>query len=414
MDKHRLTVPRDVTHTTALEDDLAAVQLPLLQASTLPPACYTSQAFYEREVERIFLKEWLCVGRVDQVPAPGDYFTLRLLGEPLVVVRDLQGEIQVLSVVCRHRGMAVVEGTGNRKSFQCPYHLWTYSLRGDLLGAPEMERTEQFAKSQCRLPALRVETWEGFIFVNFDDHAQPLGPRLAELSQRVHNYRLGEMRTAKTIVYEGEWNWKLMIENYMETYHVLGLHKGPHDLLPVHDPTTGAVNVRTEAYNGVYEVSWGRFTTPGTTFFSPGVVEARPGQLQWLPSPFPVLADLSAEERQRADFILVYPTHLFSPLPDGMFYGQVLPQGPSRITWSLSLCFPPATMERPDFAQHLQPAVDGLEFINSQDMWACRSVQEGLASRFAQPGRLSHLDQAIHQIARYVLSRVVGSEPTGI
>ena len=217
---------KNVSQTDPTSNELAATLRPLEDAITLPLHCYTSNKWYEREVENIFLKEWLCVGRVDQVADPGDFFTLRLMGEPIVIVRGDQGNINALSTICRHRAMEVVEGEGNRRSFQCPYHAWTYSLQGNLIGAPEMEKTRNFDKSKCALPALRTETWEGFIFVNFDSRAKPLSPSLAPLSRRLKNYQLSDMRGTKPLVYEGNWNWKLWIENFMEAYHVLGLHKG--------------------------------------------------------------------------------------------------------------------------------------------------------------------------------------------
>ena len=387
--------------------DFRAARLPLSQASLLPPSCYTSQEFYEQEVEHIFLKEWLCIGRVDQVEKPGDFFTLTLLGERLIVVRDEDNQVQVLSNVCRHRAAQIVEGKGNQRRFECPYHSWTYSLKGELIGAPEMQHTDNFDKKQCQLATPRVEVWEGFIFVNFDQQAAPLGPRLAPLSERLQHYNLSEMRTVQTATYEGNWNWKIMVENYMEAYHVLGLHKGPHDVMPVHGTSSQNYNVHSEAYNGVFGIIWGDFVAPGATFYSPGVTEAEPGKTEWLPSPFPLIEGLSAEERLRGDFINIYPTHLFTPLPDGMFYGQILPQAADRITWSLSMCFPPETLEIPDFEQNLANAVEGIEFINSQDMWACESVQRGLASRMVQPGRYCHLEDCIHQLAQYVMDKVL-------
>src|SRR5512134_3261419 len=143
----------------AADPDLAAALGPLATASTLPPRCYVDPAVYAREVERIFRREWICVGREDEIAAPGDHFAFTLFGDPLVAVRGDDGAIRVLSRVCRHRWMPVVEGRGNRRSFQCPYHLWTYALDGRLLGAPEMQRAEGFERASCRLPALRVETW---------------------------------------------------------------------------------------------------------------------------------------------------------------------------------------------------------------------------------------------------------------
>lgn len=204
---------------------------PLAEASTLPPMCYTSREFYDLEVERIFLKEWLNVGRVDEIPNPGDYYTLTLLGEPVVVCRDQDGDVQCMSTVCRHRAAEVVEGKGNRKRFQCPYHLWTYSLKGELVGAPLMDEARGFDKRKVCLPKLRVEVWEGFIFVNFDLTAAPLGPKLAPVSAALANYRLSELRSRILEERECPFNWKFMLDNFMEFYHVMGLHKGTHDLL---------------------------------------------------------------------------------------------------------------------------------------------------------------------------------------
>ena len=153
---------------------------PLNEASTLPPDCYTSEEFFNLEVREIFSKEWVSVGRVDMVENVGDYFTIELLGEPLVVCRDEDGEVQCLSRVCRHRAAEVVEpGQGNTRRFQCRYHFWNYDLKGQLVGAPEMGEAVNFNKEKICLPKLRTEVWQGFIFVNFDADAEPLAPRLA-------------------------------------------------------------------------------------------------------------------------------------------------------------------------------------------------------------------------------------------
>jgi len=359
-------------------------------ASALPPHCYTSKEWYDREVETIFLKEWLCAGRADQVEKPGDYFTIRLLGEPLIVVRDELNEIHVMSAICRHRAMELVEGHGNRRSFQCPYHAWTYSLRGELLGAPEMDQTGQFTRKECRLPELRAEVWEGFIFVNFDPNATSLGPRLASLSKRLKNYDLAELRNTTPVTFEGNWNWKLMIENAMEFYHVLGLHQGPHDAMP-------ARLAITEDYNGIYEAVRGRFAELGGTLWTESGDH----------SPFPVIESLTQDQCQRGDFFLIYPTHVFFVLPDSMVYYQTLPDGPDRMTLRINICLPRSTIQRADFEQSLKTGRDALLFINDQDMFACSSVQRGLSSRMAPRGRYSHLEQVTWQIAQFIMSRVI-------
>ena len=156
---------------------------PVADVVTLPPECYTSQEFFE-QVERpaIFDREWLCVGRTERVPNPGDYYTITVVDEPLVVTRDHKdGEIHVLSAVCQHRGHLVVEGAGSCRIFQCPLHHWTYGTDGELRSAPTMSETPGFDRAKYALPRLRVEIWQGFIFVNFDEDAAPLAPRLTTL-----------------------------------------------------------------------------------------------------------------------------------------------------------------------------------------------------------------------------------------
>src|SRR5687767_5564243 len=150
------------------------VRRPLLEAETLPPWCYTSEAFYRREVDRLFMKVWNFLGRVEQVPNRGDYFTLDFAGVPLIVVRGDDDKVRAFANTCRHRGSQLLEGNGSCKAIVCPYHSWTYKLNGELAGAPEMEQTAGFRKEDHGLVQLRLDTWAGFIFVNFDAHAAPL------------------------------------------------------------------------------------------------------------------------------------------------------------------------------------------------------------------------------------------------
>jgi phenylpropionate dioxygenase-like ring-hydroxylating dioxygenase large terminal subunit len=144
-----------------LIDGLSTSALDVAHAETLPPVCYTDGAFFEFEKEAVFNHEWLCLGRESWAAKAGDYFTTSIIGEPLVIARNKEGELKAFSAVCQHRAMLVVEGSGNARAFMCPYHHWTYSLDGELLGAPAMERTEDFDKKKFCLPTLKVEVWEG-------------------------------------------------------------------------------------------------------------------------------------------------------------------------------------------------------------------------------------------------------------
>ncbi len=160
----------------------AGVRKPLLQAETMPTWCYTSDAFYKREVERIWRKAWNFLGHVDQVARPGDYVSLEFAGVPLIIVRGKDMKIRAFANACRHRGTTLLDaGSGNCNIIVCPYHSWSYDLDGALAAAPEMQKTEGFDPAGHGLIPLRLESWGNFLFVCFDDSAPPLAHWLGGL-----------------------------------------------------------------------------------------------------------------------------------------------------------------------------------------------------------------------------------------
>ena len=358
----------------------------------LPPACYTSPEFYARETERIFRRDWLCVGRVDEVGKPGDYLSLDLLGEPLVIVRDGAGEIRVLSRICRHRAMPVVSGTGHARTFVCPYHTWTYALDGRLLGAPEMSQTPGFDLAGCRLPSLRREIWEGFVFVSFDPQAPALGPSLTGLATLCRNYDLADLTTVRSVAFDMDcgWNWKLMCENFMEPYHHIGTHR--HSLEPLM-PARRSVTLDPD---GPYAVVHMRYREG----------DRSPEPDRWGASALPVGERLSEEERNRATLLHIFPTGLLTLLPDHVEFYRLFPEGPTRVRLEKLICVPPGVATRATFEAEMAQMVRGFRAIRDEDVAICRAVQEGLSSRFAEPGRLCRLEKAIWQFARYVAARV--------
>ena len=357
-------------------------------ASGLAPLCYTSPGFYALEVERIFRTQWLCIGRADEVGEPGSYFTLDLVGEPLVVVRGRDGEVRVLSRVCRHRAMPVVDGRGRTTSFVCPYHSWTYDLDGRLLGAPYMDRTPGFDLAECRLPAVRSELWEGFLFVNFDRQAPPLGPALAPLTVLLRNYELAAMKTVWRVPFDMEcrWNWKLMCDNFMEPYHHIGTHRA--SLEPLMPARMSVALDGDGPYSVVYMHQRGdRAPAAGDEYGAPVL---------------PVLDRLTAEERGRAVLVHVFPNALISLYPDHMEFYRVLPDGPDRTRLEKLMCALPAVASRPEFEAEMRRVVAGFEEIRDEDVVTCLAVQRGLASRFAAASPLCYLEKPIWTFARYV------------
>ncbi|MCX7355532.1 MAG: aromatic ring-hydroxylating dioxygenase subunit alpha [Alphaproteobacteria bacterium] len=264
----------------------------------LPPACYTSAAFHEREIETIFRKEWVCIGRVEDVAKPGDYVSIDIVGEPLVMVRDLEGNLRVHSRICRHRSMILVEGAGNARSFNCPYHAWVYGLDGRLAGAPEMEYTPGFDRAACRLPGPKVELWEGFVFVNFDPKAKPLAPRVEKLTRFLGNWHMGEMVAVRSFDFHVGWNWKVMIDNYIEAYHHLGAHR-----LSL-EPVMPTRLVRVEDLSGPFTIVHMPHVegTEVSGFYTTGEEQAK----------LPAIPTLTEDERRRPSLIHMFPAHLMS------------------------------------------------------------------------------------------------------
>jgi len=195
------------------------------EAWSMPKSYYTDPGMLDLEREHLFGKEWVCIGRGEEIGKPGDYMTLQLCDEPLVAVRGNDGKARVLSNVCRHRGSLLAEGQGNRPRLVCPYHHWSYDLKGRLVGAPRMDAHTTFDKMSCRLPQLATEEWHGFLFVSLAQDPPPLGPRLAPLERLIRNYHMEQMKLHHIVEEVWHTNWKCLIENFMEGYHLSPLHR---------------------------------------------------------------------------------------------------------------------------------------------------------------------------------------------
>ena len=333
-------------------------------------------------------KEWQCVGRVEQVENPGDYFTMDIAGEPVLVVRDRDKEIRALSPVCRHRAQLVASGEGNCNSFSCPYHGWTYSLSGELVATPEMADTDNFDTPLYSLPSVRLEVWEGFIFINFDPQCSPLAPAIEGLSRRLANYKMTDMKCTWRRNYDLACNWKLFMDG-QEAYHL------PY----VHGETIPSCMKRDDFYleepEGPYEVM---------IFRSVGTLARRTLSGQ---SPFPLIEGLSQQQLDESPYSIVYPTFQIPMSNDGASYLYVLPQGPQRCKVMTGICFPKATTERPDFEEVAKDYYSRWDVVNYEDIEVCESSQRGLQSKFYRSGRYSHMEQFPHRFHNYVMDRVL-------
>jgi phenylpropionate dioxygenase-like ring-hydroxylating dioxygenase large terminal subunit len=386
--QERSSVP-PATLTDAFFASLDSSALGLDRAETLPPACYTDAAFYEFEKEALFNHEWLCVGRESWVKDAGDYFTTRIVGEPIVVARTRKGELKAMSAVCQHRAMLVAEGRGNTRGFVCPYHHWVYALSGELVNAPAMERTCDFDKKAIRLPSFRVETWLGFVFINFDAAAAPLSPRLAKVAEALAPYDLAAAEGPPIMTGQFAWNWKVMFENNNDGYHANKLHHGPlHDFVPselASFPDADPGDAGFLRFNGT--------THPDASF--------NPTQKAVLPL-FPGLGEA---DRRRMTFANVPPTLSLVLTNDLVIYLILRATGPESLEQDTGVLAAPGAMADPAFPHRLETIMTSAGKIIAQDMHVDGLVQEGLRSRFAPRGRYSWQEGAQGQFNRWLTPR---------
>jgi phenylpropionate dioxygenase-like ring-hydroxylating dioxygenase large terminal subunit len=363
------------------QTELDRVTRPLTRAWTLPPSAYTDAGIFDAEVEKIFNREWICVGRVDQVAEPGDFLCVDLLSQPIVITRDRSGSLHALSRICVHRGMPVAEGSGNASRLTCPYHKWVYELDGSLRGAPMMEGVEEFDEKGCRLPRLALEVWQGFIFVNLDPDAAALAPRLTGLEKLVGNYGFDDLVIAETVHFDSPWNWKILVENFMEAYHHIGTHKDT--LEPIYPSRQSSVPDNAGE-------PWAFLWMPG--------VEA-------VPADGVVFPNLSAEERDGLFAASIFPTFLFAATSHNGIWYQLEPKAHDQMDLKIHVLLPPAIAEAMS-AEEKKAVGELVSVIHLEDIAANEGPWRGLHGALTTQGRLSTFEKAIWQLNQYWVDRM--------
>ncbi|MFI4986769.1 MAG: aromatic ring-hydroxylating dioxygenase subunit alpha [Alphaproteobacteria bacterium] len=367
-----------------------AVRRPLLDAETLPAWCYTSERFYRREVERIFGTVWNFLGSADRIPNPGDFFTLDFAGVPLIVLRDSEGNLRAFANSCRHRGSELLSGHGNCKIIVCPYHSWSYALDGTLKAAPEMQKTHGFERGKYGLMPIRLETWGGIIFVNFDRDAAPLAAYLGDLPERLAPYRFEDMACARRRELVMECNWKLFVENAKEAYHIATVHRATINRY---------ASARTAGY-WVEEAKGAYVTSFAQHDGSMALLKGDTG--------FPTIESLvGRREAHGTTAPLIYPSTYLACTIDCAWYLELHPLGATRTRLVHGALFPRDRLGRKDFAERAANYYKRWDITIEEDVVASERQQRGVTSPFAPPGRFSYREPFVHEIDNWVLDRVL-------
>jgi Rieske 2Fe-2S family protein len=353
-------------------------------ASTLPAEYYVSQEYFAREMEKLYARMWICVGRTEQVERPGQFFLREVLGESVVITRNAALRVNAFYNVCRHRGTRLcTEPEGAfAGSIQCPYHAWTYDLDGRLIGAPHMDEVPHFRKADYPLHEIHADVWDGHIFVNLAENPRPLADQLGPLPAKFRPWQMEHLRLGHRIVYDVRANWKLVIQNYNECLHCPNLHP--------------ALNKLSHYLSGENEPLQGTFMG--------GRMDLRPGidTLSMDGScPRAFLPGLPADDVRRVYYYAIFPNMLLSLHPDYMLVHTLWPVAPDR---TINICewhFHPDEIMRPGFTP--ADAVEFWDMTNRQDWHVCELSQAGIASRAYTPGPYSNREDLLYAFDRMIV-----------
>ncbi|HEX4666023.1 MAG TPA: aromatic ring-hydroxylating dioxygenase subunit alpha [Chthoniobacterales bacterium] len=340
-------------------------------ATTLPQRYFISPEVFAEEREKIFARQWVCVGHQGQLVRPGDFLVREVAGESIVVVRDRKELVRAFYNVCRHRGTRLCEAaSGHAAAIQCPYHAWTYALDGRLVGAPHMDAVPGFEKADYGLHVVNLQIWEGFIFVSLAEKPRPLEEVFAPLAGKFTEWNLPLLRSARRIVYDVQANWKLIFENYSECYHCPGVH-----------PALAKVSPYDSAENDLCQGPFlGGFMkiAKGASLTMSGNACARP------------VGEIRGEDHHRVFYYSIFPNLLLSLHPDYVMVHQLWPQSPERTLIECDWYFHPeaaAGVDAPGYDP--DDAVAFWDMTNRQDWHVCELSQKGISSQAYQPGPYS-------------------------
>jgi phenylpropionate dioxygenase-like ring-hydroxylating dioxygenase large terminal subunit len=380
----------------------AARPLPL--AVTLPPAAYTSEAWFKFEAETVMKPGWMCVAHVSQVKNPGDYLRIDLLDEPMLVIRRDDGEIGVLSRVCPHRGADIMpytmgyQETGTAKSLVCPYHRWSFGFDGGLKGCAHMDQAAEFNKADWGLSKIRTEIFEGFVLVNLSGDAPPAAECYADLKTLLAPWNAAEMELCLEMDWNCHFNWKIMIENWMEAYHHMGSHKTTlNPIMPAETTWTDRAGENLV-----------RVHLPLAPAYAAQVSDSIAGGGR-LPGFNPYL-NLALDRQQEWEVFTGLPHFMVLTARDRIIWYRLIPVSAGECKLLTTTLVSRESKLAPDFDETVAAESKMLREFHVEDMEVNTAVQIGLHSQFAVQGRLSHMEEPILQIQAW-LSRRINPEP---
>jgi len=367
--------PMSSPASSAIDELAASAAIPFEQAHAMPCSVYTSDEFLDAEIEKVFGQDWFCAGRASSISEPGEYLTLELAGQPIMVIREKSGTIRAQSNVCLHRMSTLLHGRGKTNSIVCPYHAWTYEINGQLRGAPAMDQNQSFCKKGLRLPEIRCEEWLGWIMISLNNDAPTVASTLSEITDMVGDYQMENYEEAFCETHLWDTNWKVLAENFMESYHLPVCHKA----------TIGGQSKLEE------------MICPHTILKddSLNIALAHPDNTR-----------LEGDRRRTTYLLAIYPSLLVTLTPGYFWYLSLHPEGVGKVRIIFGGGMSKDFADDPDSQVHFDKLKTLLDEVNIEDRGCTEKVYKGLCSALAKPGPISHLERPNYDFAQYLASRV--------
>ena len=368
---------------------------------TLPSRYYYDPDHYQKELEAIWYKNWLYVCRSENIGQNGAFRVVTIGNQEIVVTRDKDGGVQAFHNTCRHRGTALCtekEGHFKGNFIQCPYHAWTYSLKGDLIATPHMCKAENFDKKEYSLYRVAVQEWHGFIFINLQgekaDFSLEMALEVMKADHVLDNWHMEDLRSnfKGEVLQTVKCNWKAWLENFMECYHCPGIHPELAKIVPAHA-------------KGLMEGQEGANTPPSGKVLKAGAVTwSLDGKTN-----VPYFPHLSEEEKVRGQtFIVLLPSFFVLACVDFVSILRVLPSGPESVEVCWNVIYHPSVLERDDV--NLDKTVELARLVIEQDSRICEIQQRGIRCIRHKTGILVPQEEDLLDFHEWVLGMLNGSK----
>jgi phenylpropionate dioxygenase-like ring-hydroxylating dioxygenase large terminal subunit len=365
--------------------EVAGVLRPLGEATTLPGRAYTDEEVFAFERDYWFGRDWVCVGRARDAAAAGAWFVALVGGAEVVVVGGDDGTARAFYNVCRHRGMALLEGCGQHASrIQCPYHGWSYDLRGRLADAPGAQDARGFDARAHALRPVRLEDFGGFLFANRSASGPRLLGWLDDLPAQLEGVAVDELLSGRRVRYCVRANWKLLMENFAESYHFSAMH-------PQLERKTPSRLAESLLSRGPWQGGWMPLLPGVETASTDGKRHGRP-----------LLRKAGAKPHGVFDYLL-FPNLFLSLQPDYLLAYVLTPVSHTETQVTFDVLFDPAAgqpgqVDAPD-------VYDFWSVTNAQDFAMCERQQRGVASPAYRPGTYTAGEEGVHEFDKIVAER---------